>query len=297
MKWSNGFLKVSDSIPQLVIAVLAAAMLTGTVAVLLVPVPPAAEQARFAVPQAVDEAVAAMPAPVEQVRIHTVTAGETLSGIANYYDIDVETLVSANPQMEDAIYPGDELTVLPGRGLLHTVEAEDTLWRISSLYGVAVGQIVGANHKTDELLSIGEKIFVPGGRYRAAESSSRAGNTRFAWPAAGELSSPFGYRWGRVHTGIDIANDIDTPIAAARGGRVAFTGWQGGYGYTIVIEHSNEYSTLYGHLDSFAVSPGQYIQAGQVIGYMGDTGNSTGPHLHFEVRLGGVPVNPMLYLK
>lgn len=297
MKWSNGFLKVSDSIPQLVIAVLAAAMLAGTVAVLMVPVPPAAEQVRIAAPQTVDEAVTAMPAPVERVRIHTVTAGETLSGIANYYDIDVETLLSANPQMEDAIYPGDELTVLPGRGLLHTVEAEDTLWRISNLYGVAVGQIMGANHKTDELLSIGEKIFVPGGRYRAVESSSRAGNTRFAWPAAGELSSPFGYRWGRVHTGIDIANDVDTPIAAARGGRVAFTGWQGGYGYTIVIEHSNEYSTLYGHLDSFAVSPGQYIQAGQVIGYMGDTGNSTGPHLHFEVRLGGVPVNPMLYLK
>lgn len=297
MKWSNGFLKVSDSIPQLVIAVLAAAMLAGAVAVLLMPVPPAAEQARIAIPQAVDEVAAATPAPVDQVRIHTVTAGETLSGIANYYDIDVETLISANPQMEDAIYPGDELTVLPSRGLLHTVEAEDTLWRISNLYGVAVGQIMGANHKTNELLSIGEKIFVPGGRYRAAESSSRAGNIRFSWPAAGELSSPFGYRWGRVHTGIDIANDVGTPIGAARGGRVAFTGWQGGYGYTIVIEHSNEYSTLYGHLDSFAVSPGQYIQAGQVIGYMGDTGNSTGPHLHFEVRLGGVPVNPMMYLK
>lgn len=297
MKWSNGLPKISDSIPQLVIAALAIAMLAGAVAVLMVPVPPVTEQARIAVPQAVEEAVAAKPVPVKQVRIHTVADGETLSGIANYYDIDVETLVSANPQMEDAIYPGDELVVLPGRGILHTVEAEDTLWRISNLYGVAVEQIMGANSKTGELLSIGEKIFVPGGRYRAAENSSRSGSARFAWPAAGELSSPFGYRWGRVHTGIDIANDIGTPIGAARGGRVVFTGWQGGYGYTIVVEHGNEYSTLYGHLDSFAVRSGQYIQAGQIIGYMGDTGNSTGPHLHFEVRLGGVPVNPMLYLK
>ncbi|TCL38311.1 murein DD-endopeptidase MepM/ murein hydrolase activator NlpD [Anaerospora hongkongensis] len=297
MKWSYGLPGVSGALPQLMIVAVAAGLFAGAAVILTVPAPPVSEQTKNEVSQPVREPALPQAAPAKEVRVHTVTEGETLSGIAATYDIDVETLISANPQMEDAIYPGEELTVLPGRGILHVVEAEDTFWRLANLYGVTVEQIMAANNKKSEILSLGEKIFVPGGRYRSAESASRAGAARFAWPTAGELSSPFGYRWGRAHTGIDIANDVGTPVGAARSGRVVFTGWQGGYGYTIVMEHGNEYSTLYGHLDSFAVSQGQYVQAGQTIGYMGDTGNSTGPHLHFEVRLGGIPVNPMLYLK
>jgi len=289
--------RFADYTTQIAIAVIAAGMLAGMVVALVSPAPLAPKQAHITAPPATEEPVLPVPAPIKQVRTHKVVAGDTLSGIAGYYDIDVDTLISANPELEDTIHPGDELVVLPGRGILHTVEDQDTLWRISNLYGVAVAQIMSANNKNSEMLAVGEKVFVPGGRYRAAETVSRAGAVRFVWPSAGEISSPFGYRWGRVHTGIDIANDVGTPVGAAKGGRVVFTGWQGGYGYTVIVEHSNEYSTLYGHLDSFAVSSGQYIQTGQIIGYMGNTGNSTGPHLHFEVRLGGVPVNPLLYLK
>lgn len=297
MKWNYGLSGITGALPQLLLVAVTTGLLAGAAVSLTVPAPLISEQIKNEVSQPVPEPALPQSAPAQQVRVHTVTEGETLSGIAAAYDIDVETLISANPQREDAIFPGDKLTILPGRGIVHVVEAEDTLWRIANLYGVTVGQIMGANNKKSEMLSIGEKVFVPGGRYRAADPASRAGAARFAWPTAGELSSPFGYRWGRAHTGIDIANDVGTPVGAARSGRVVFTGWQGGYGYTIVMEHGNEYSTLYGHLDSFAVSQGQYVQAGQTIAYMGDTGNSTGPHLHFEVRLGGVPVNPMLYLK
>ena len=234
---------------------------------------------------------------VSQVRTHTVTAGETLSAIADNYRLDVDTLLSANPDAGEVIHAGDQLIVLPQRGQLHIVETGDTLWGLSSQYGVAVDVIMKANDKPDERLAKDEKIFVPGGRPRSVSTASRATIvSRFIWPAIGELTSPYGYRWGKLHAGIDIANDIGTTVRAARGGLIVFAGWESGYGYTVIIDHGNEYSTLYGHLNGFAISPGQYVQTGQFIAYMGNTGNSTGPHLHFEVRVSGKPVNPGGYL-
>lgn len=233
---------------------------------------------------------------VQQTKIHTVLAGETLSGIAAKYGVDVNTLLSANPEASDLILPGDKLNILPEQGILHVVEEGDTLWDLANQYGVATDIIMKHNKKNNDLLAVGEKIFVPGGRYRAVQTVSRAVHARFVWPTVGEFSSAYGYRWGRIHAGIDIANDIGTSIRAARAGRVSSAGWQSGYGYTIVIDHSNGYSTLYAHLNDFAISQGQYVQTGQMIGYMGSTGNSTGPHLHFEVRVNDKPVNPMSFL-
>ena len=111
-------------------------------------------------------------------------------------------------------------------------------------------------------------------------------------PTVGELSSGFGYRWGRLHSGIDLANDIGTKVRASKAGRVSYAGWYSGYGNTVVIEHDQGYTTLYGHLNESIVRNGQYVQGGQVIAYMGSTGDSTGPHLHFEVQKNGVPINP-----
>lgn len=234
---------------------------------------------------------------VDQVRIHTVIVDDTLSAIAAKYQVDVDTILSANPDAGEVIHAGDQLIVLPQRGQLHVVETGDTFWGLSSQYGVAVDVIMKANSKPDERLVADEKIFVPGGRPRAVSKASRGvGVSRFIWPAVGELTSPYGYRWGNLHAGIDIGNDIGTTVRAARGGLIVFAGWQGGYGYTVIIDHGNDHSTLYGHLNGFAISPGQYVQAGQFIAYMGDTGNSTGPHLHFEVRVNGKPVNPAGYL-
>lgn len=248
--------------------------------------------------QEVDKVQAEAPAPAvsNPVRKHTVLAGETLYGIADLYQIDVDTLLAANPDAGDMIHPGDQLVILPQRGLLHVVEAGDTLWDIAIQYDVSAEVIKKANNRNDDSLFVGEQVFVPGGRYRSAAAVSRGTSSRFIWPAAGEFSSPFGYRWGRLHAGIDIANDSGTPIRAAQAGRVLFAGWQSGYGYTIIIEHGNEYSTLYGHLNSVAVWGGQYVYTGQQIGDMGNTGNSTGSHLHFEVRVNNSPVNPMNYL-
>lgn len=127
----------------------------------------------------------------------------------------------------------------------------------------------------------------------AKASVSRGRTERMIWPTYGELSSPFGYRWGRLHSGIDIANDNGTFVKAVLPGKVSYAGWQSGYGYTVIIDHNAEVSSVYGHLNAFSVRVGQLVEQGQIIAYMGSTGNSTGPHLHFEVRQHGCAVNPM----
>ena len=129
-----------------------------------------------------------------------------------------------------------------------------------------------------------------------------SGSGQMIWPVNGVITSPFGYRehpiFGRqiLHSGIDIGVDYGTPVHAADGGVVVEAGWISGYGYAVVIDHGNGTSTLYGHNESLAVSSGQSVSQGQVIAYAGSTGNSTGPHVHFEVRVGGEPVDPNSYL-
>lgn len=130
----------------------------------------------------------------------------------------------------------------------------------------------------------------------AAPAAGAASSSGFVWPTAGTLTSPFGPRWGRVHEGIDVANGIGTPIVAAASGTVIIAGWQGGYGNMVVVSHGNNVTTGYAHMSSIGVAAGQTVGQGSVLGGMGSTGNSTGSHVHFEVRLGGHAVNPLGYL-
>jgi murein DD-endopeptidase MepM/ murein hydrolase activator NlpD len=116
------------------------------------------------------------------------------------------------------------------------------------------------------------------------------------WPVSGPVTSPFGYRWGRLHAGIDIGVPYGTPIHAAASGTVVLAGWTGGYGNYTCIDHGGGLATCYGHQSSYAVSSGAQVSQGQVIGYVGNTGHSFGAHLHFEVRINGNPVDPLGYL-
>jgi murein DD-endopeptidase MepM/ murein hydrolase activator NlpD len=116
------------------------------------------------------------------------------------------------------------------------------------------------------------------------------------WPTSGSVTSPFGYRWGRLHAGIDIAAPYGAPIYAAASGTVVLAGWTGGYGNYTCIDHGGRLATCYAHQSSYAVSAGATVSQGQVIGYVGNTGHSFGAHLHFEVRINGNPVDPLGYL-
>ena len=129
--------------------------------------------------------------------------------------------------------------------------------------------------------------------------ASAGGGTRtgsLSWPTSGPLTSRFGYRWGRLHAGIDLAPGYGTAIKAADGGVVTLASWYSGYGNAVIISHGDGISTLYGHMSRIGTSQGASVAKGQVIGYVGSTGNSTGPHLHFEVRINGTAQNPLNYL-
>ena len=123
-----------------------------------------------------------------------------------------------------------------------------------------------------------------------------SGSGLLAWPVSGPVTSGFGSRWGRMHEGIDIAVPLGTAVRAAAAGTVINAGWMGGYGNLVVVDHGNGLSTAYAHNTSFAVSVGQSVAAGEVVSYSGSTGNSTGPHVHFEVRVDGSAVDPLGYL-
>ncbi|MDQ3569642.1 MAG: peptidoglycan DD-metalloendopeptidase family protein [Actinomycetota bacterium] len=144
-------------------------------------------------------------------------------------------------------------------------------------------------------------VGAPGGRRGGAPaadpgSDGRVSGAGLAWPLRGPVTSPFGSRWGRLHAGIDISGGMGTPIRAAKGGTVAFAGTMGGYGNAVVINHGGGLSTLYAHQSRLGTGNGASVSQGQVIGFVGSTGHSTGPHLHFETRVNGSPQNPMRYL-
>ena len=132
------------------------------------------------------------------------------------------------------------------------------------------------------------------GSYSPPDSTPSAAG--LIWPVNGPVTSPFGMRWGRMHTGIDIGVPYGTPIHAAASGQVIYAGWMDGYGNLVFIDHGRGLSTGYAHQSSIAVSNGQTVTQGQVIGYVGCTGHCFGPHLHFEVRVNGTPVDPLGYL-
>lgn len=136
----------------------------------------------------------------------------------------------------------------------------------------------------------------PSGSTTTTTTTRPPGSPSFTWPVSGTVTSGFGPRWGRMHNGIDIAASTGTPIGAAAAGEVFFVGWLGGYGNTVLVDHGNGYTTLYAHQSELLASEGESVSAGTTVGLVGSTGNSTGPHLHFEVRVWDTPHDPLLYL-
>ncbi len=251
---------------------------------------------------------------------YTVKPGDNVETIAQRFGLLPTTIVWSNRDVEDnpdVLRVGQVLNILPTDGILYTVEANDTLSSIAERFKADVDDILNSplnNLTSGANLLPGMRIVVPGGvkpfvprvvqvDVRRAPSSG-SGYTgpaprftscgTFAWPTRGYISQGFRY----YHRAIDIANAIGVPVYASDGGYVTYAGWSNvGYGYMVQIDHGNGFSTLYAHLSQWYVDPGQAVSRGQIIGAMGSTGNSTGPHLHFEIRYGGVPQNPLVYLQ
>jgi murein DD-endopeptidase MepM/ murein hydrolase activator NlpD len=266
-----------------------------------------AAQARIARQAQVHTAIPERPRL--EVISYTVQAGDTAEKIADAYGLLPTTLLWSNPEMEkmpDLLNVGQVLTILPIDGVYHTVAPSDTLESLAETYKVDVSAITGCPFNTiptDGLLIEGASVIVPGGTkpYLAREVTTYAGPVPdttqssgvFAWPASGVLTQGYWY----AHRAIDIGGFVGSAIRASDGGYVSFAGWTDiGYGYLVVLNHENNYQTYYAHLSDIYVYEGQSVSAGDVIGAMGSTGNSTGPHLHFEVRYDGYPTNPLIYL-
>lgn len=251
--------------------------------------------------------------PRETLETYMVQSGDTILGIAAQYGLQPETIMWANPEIErnpDRISIGDQIKVLPVNGVLHAVKSGDTLSSLAAKYKVAADAIVGyqGNSLSDAsaALVVGAEIIVPGGQKATVAqqvvtvysgpipSSATKGSGAFLWPTSGSITQKY---WSG-HAAIDVGGWTGAPVKASDGGYVveAGRGWSSGYGNHVVIDHGNGYSTLYAHLNSIFVSPGENVTKGQQVGTVGNTGNSTGPHLHFEVIYQGVRRNPYSYL-
>lgn len=248
--------------------------------------------------------------PRLDVVTYTVQAGDTVQSIASQFNLDPTTIMWANPAVEDApdlLRLGQEITILPIDGVYHQVEDGDTLESIAEDYDVEIKGIVNCeyNHLDGFAGSIkeGDWLIVPGGEkpyepkvvtaYAGSVPQGARGTGRFQWPVLGSITQ--GYWYG--HRAIDIGAPTGSALLAVDGGFVSFAGWTDvGYGYLVVIDHANGFATYYAHMSNIYVFEGQAVERGQVIGAVGNTGNSTGPHLHFEVRYNGVQQNPRAYL-
>ncbi len=235
----------------------------------------------------------------KEVAEYVVKSGDTPEDIANSFDISTYTLLWANNLKDGSIiHPGDRLIILPINGVRVKVAANDTIVSLAKKYKGKEDEIVAFNSSSEnEGLRAGDYIIIPGGEMpasaKAAPAKPKYSAPRYAssvQPANNWLIWPTtGHNWGRIHAsnGVDVANRCGTPIYAAAAGQVILsdgTGWNGGYGKYIQIQHSNGVVTLYAHNSQLLVSAGESVVQGQLIAYMGTTGRSTGCHLHFEVR-------------
>lgn len=230
---------------------------------------------------------------------YMVRIGDTLSEIAYRHGVKVDELAKVNGlKNNDCIIMG-QILLLPGNVFPYQVCKGDSLGLIASRYRVTERKLAEINglRNYDHLL-VGQQLMIPAGQGGGNMQISRSLPLKqLSWPVVGWISSPYGMRDGAMHEGIDIAADDGQSVRAVKGGRVVLAGSKGTYGKTVIIDHGNGLRSLYAHNSRILVREGQRVLAGQTIARVGSTGRSTGPHVHLEVQLNGVPIDPILCLQ
>lgn len=251
--------------------------------------------------------------PRDKAITYVVERGDTLLSIAKKFGVSPDTVKWANDLKSDSLSIGDELQILPVTGISHKVQKGDTIYSIAKKYDVNAQKIVDfpfndfANPETFSLIE-GQIIMVPDGvkpserpitprQIYIAQGPVPVAGGGFTWPLRGEISQfPAWY-----HMALDIAAPIGTPIASAHNGtvtKVLVGAWDGGYGTSVYVDNGAGVESHYAHLSGVNVSVGDTVFAGRtVVGWVGMTGRTTGPHVHFEIRRNGVLVNPLSYLQ
>lgn len=232
-----------------------------------------------------------------EISVYIVREGDTLSQIAEMFDVSAKTILWANDIASPTkIQPGDSLVILPITGVRHIVKKGDTIASIAKKYSGDVDDILAYNQLASASdIAIGDTVMIPDGVIATPAPSKNIASTRGGTSASGSGSAGFTHplpgsvRSQGIHgyNGVDFAAPAGTPILASASGEVIIargSGWNGGYGLYVVLKHGNGTQTLYAHMSRLAVSTGVRVSAGQIIGYVGNTGRSTGNHLHFEVR-------------
>lgn len=250
-----------------------------------------------------------LPTPGRDIEVYRVEAGDTVARIASSYGVSEDTIRwENNLPASGLIHTGDELKILPTSGLTHTVKEGETLSAIAKKYKVDPEDILDYNYMEDEdFVVAGTELIIPDGVKEAPpvpKVAARPDDVKkydvpanfqpsisgLLWPVP--ASSHLNQKFSRRHPGIDVQARY-VPIITAAEGIVELAGWQRGYGYTIVVNHGNGLKTRYAHASKLLVAAGDHVDSGQQIMVSGNTGRSTGPHLHYEIIKNGARVNPM----
>lgn len=243
-------------------------------------------------------------------KVYVVESGDTLLRIAGIYGIDLNVLMANNPGISSKnLKVGQKINVVTQNGIFYKIKKGDSLNKIADLFKVQVEDIKEINGLDSDTVHVGNELFIKNpslSRYLSNISSGKkktvSSESGFMMPIKYTgISSPFGNRFHPVlkryifHSGVDLKARF-IPLYAAKAGKVSFAGQMNGYGKIIIIQHGNGFETRYAHLDKIGIKKGAYVKRGELIGKTGQSGRVTGPHLHFEMRVKGKPVNPMRYV-
>jgi murein DD-endopeptidase MepM/ murein hydrolase activator NlpD len=233
---------------------------------------------------------------------YRVKPGDMVGAIAESYDVSVDSIISFNNiQNTRALRPGQILKVPSMAGILCVAKAGDTAESLATSYGIAANEIIEANGLLQNELPAGKIVFLPDATLPSSQLREINGDL-FHWPVRGWVTSRYGWRSDpftgtrSFHDGLDIGVGLGTPIGAAMEGRVVETGYSSSFGNYVLLAHHTGWMSFYGHMNSYVVKSGQWVNIGQRIGYVGNTGYSTGPHLHFSVFKNGRTMNPTVVL-